>query len=40
MPGRFIDNETARAIMDEFLNTPFEGGRHEARVASIPVRQG
>ena len=40
MPGRFIDNETARAIMDEFLNTPFEGGRHEARIASIPVRQG
>ncbi|MBO4661471.1 MAG: RpiB/LacA/LacB family sugar-phosphate isomerase [Bacteroidaceae bacterium] len=38
MPGRFIDNDTARGIMDEFLNTPFEGGRHEARVASIPVK--
>ena len=38
MPGRFIDNDTAKGIMDEFLNTPFEGGRHEARVASIPVK--
>ena len=39
MPGRFINNDTARDIMDEFLNTPFEGGRHKARVASIPIRQ-
>ena len=39
MPGRFIDNETARQIMDEFLNTPFEGGRHEERVAAIPLQK-
>lgn len=39
MPGRFINNDTARDIMDEFLNTPFEGGRHKARIASIPIRQ-
>ena len=32
MPGRFIDNEMARKIMDEYLNTPFEGGRHQARI--------
>ena len=36
MPGRFIDFDMARAIMDEFLNTSFEGGRHERRVAKIP----
>ena len=28
----------ARKIMDEYLNTPFEGGRHQARVDSIPVK--
>ena len=38
MPGRFITNEEADAIMDEFLATPFEGGRHIARVAKIPVQ--
>ena len=37
MPGRFIDNETARQIMDEFLNTDFEGGRHQVRIDSIPL---
>lgn len=38
MPGRFISEEEADAIMDEFLATPFEGGRHIARVAKIPVQ--
>lgn len=38
MPGRFIDNATAEAIMDEFLSTEFEGGRHQARVDKIPVK--
>ena len=38
MPGRFIDNKTAEKIMDEFFNTPFEGGRHERRVEKIPVK--
>lgn len=38
MPGRFIDTATARAIMDEYLTTPFEGGRHQLRVDSIPVK--
>ncbi len=37
MPGRYIDEAMARAIMDEFLNTEFEGGRHIQRVAKIPV---
>ena len=38
MPGRFIDNETARAIMDEFFNTEFEGGRHIPRINRIPLQ--
>ena len=38
MPGRYIDTETARKIMDEFLNTPFEGGRHIRRIEKIPVK--
>ena len=36
MPGRFIDNEMAAKIMDEYLNTPFEGGRHQQRIEAIP----
>ena len=37
MPGRFIDNDMARKIMDEFLSTEFEGGRHQRRVNKIPL---
>jgi len=37
MPGRFIDNKTAEKIMDQFFNTPFEGGRHEKRVKKIDL---
>ena len=37
MPGRFIDNDMARRIMDEYLSTPFEGGRHQARIDAIPL---
>lgn len=39
MPGRFIDNNMARKIMDEFFSATFEGGRHQKRVDKIPVRQ-
>ena len=39
MPGRFIDNKTAGAIMDEFFKTTFEGGRHQRRVEKIPVNK-
>lgn len=38
MPGRFIDKETATAILEEFFNTEFEGGRHQARIDKIPVK--
>lgn len=38
MPGRFITTDEARAIMDEFFATPFEGGRHVRRIEKIPVQ--
>lgn len=38
MPGRFIDNDMARKILDEFFATEFEGGRHQLRVDSIPCK--
>ena len=37
MPGRFIDEDMARKIMDEFFTTEFEGGRHQKRIDKIPV---
>ncbi len=38
MPGRFITNEEAKAIMDEFFATDFEGGRHQKRVDKMRVQ--
>ena len=38
MPGRFIDEDMATRIMDEFFATEFEGGRHQARIDKIPVK--
>lgn len=35
VPARFVTEETAQAMLREFLNTPFEGGRHELRVEKI-----
>jgi ribose 5-phosphate isomerase B len=35
LPARFIPQELALLIVDEFLNTPFEGGRHQRRVEKI-----
>ena len=39
MPGRFIDHGMARKIMDEFLLTNFEGGRHQRRVEKIAIHR-
>lgn len=39
LPARFITNDEAVAILDEYFSTEFEGGRHEARIAKIPVQQ-
>ncbi|NJK96254.1 MAG: RpiB/LacA/LacB family sugar-phosphate isomerase [Bacteroidales bacterium] len=38
LPGRFITREQAVAIIDQFLNTSFEGGRHEKRIKKIPLQ--
>ncbi len=38
MPGRFIDSEMARKILDEFFATDFEGGRHQRRIDKIPLK--
>jgi ribose 5-phosphate isomerase B len=39
LPGRFISVEEAYGIVDEFLNTAFEGGRHATRIANIPLKK-
>lgn len=36
LPGRFISEELALSMVEAFLKTGFEGGRHERRVAKIP----
>jgi len=35
LAGRSIDEDTAFAIVDAFLSTAFEGGRHQVRVDQI-----
>jgi len=37
LPARFVDEGKADAIVDAFLNTAFEGGRHSARVEKIEL---
>lgn len=39
LPARFIDNTEAAAIVDKFLSTAFEGGRHAIRTAKIPMKE-
>ncbi|GGE34191.1 ribose 5-phosphate isomerase B [Psychroflexus planctonicus] len=35
IPARFVSLEEALEFVDVFLNTPFEGGRHQNRVEKI-----
>ena len=35
MGARVIDEKLALQIVDTFLDTPFEGGRHERRVRKM-----
>ncbi|MCL2502346.1 MAG: RpiB/LacA/LacB family sugar-phosphate isomerase, partial [Bacteroidales bacterium] len=35
-PARFVPIQTALDIVDAFLHTSFEGGRHQQRVEKIP----
>ena len=37
LPGRFINQAQAIAIIKVFLNTKFDGGRHEKRIKKIPI---
>ena len=39
LPARFIDNVTAINIVETFLSTPFDGGRHERRIEKMPVTE-
>ena len=35
LPARFVTDEDAKKILKTWLETPFEGGRHERRVVKI-----
>ena len=35
IPGRFVNESVALSMVQTFLDTPFEGGRHQRRVAKI-----
>lgn len=37
LPARFISSDTALKLVEVFLKTPFEGGRHQRRIDKIPV---
>ncbi|HIU05937.1 MAG TPA: RpiB/LacA/LacB family sugar-phosphate isomerase, partial [Candidatus Coprousia avicola] len=39
LSGRFVDLAVNKEIVKTFLETPFEGGRHEGRVAKIAALQ-
>ncbi|MCC8118516.1 MAG: ribose 5-phosphate isomerase B [Bacteroidales bacterium] len=38
LPARFIEPTLAIEIVEAFLNTDFEGGRHARRIAKMPVQ--
>lgn len=38
LPARFISKEKALSIVNAYLNTEFEGGRHQKRVEKIPIK--
>ena len=40
LPARFLTSKEAIEIVDVFLTTEFEGGRHERRVNKINKQQG
>ena len=37
LPGRFISDEEGIGILKNFLETKFEGGRHQDRISKVPV---
>jgi ribose 5-phosphate isomerase B len=38
IPGRFVSDEEAVAIVETYLNTEFEGGRHKRRIDKTPLK--
>jgi ribose 5-phosphate isomerase B len=38
LPARFISLDLAKKIVDVFLSTEFEGGRHQRRIEKIPIK--
>lgn len=38
LPARFISYELACEIVDTFIATPFDGGRHQRRIEKIPIK--
>ena len=38
LPARFVTNDEAVTMLDAFLGTAFEGGRHEKRIAKMAVK--
>ncbi len=39
LPGRYISEVEAFKCVDEFLNTGFEGGRHQDRIEKISINE-
>lgn len=37
MPARFISIDLAKQIVEAWMNTAFEGGRHQRRIDKIPL---
>lgn len=38
LPARFVGEGEAMEIVDTFLDTAFEGGRHQRRIDKIPIQ--
>ena len=38
IPSRFISKDEAIKIVETFINTDFEGGRHQRRIGKIPCQ--
>lgn len=39
IPGRFVTDEEAIAIVEAFMSAEFEGGRHQKRIEKIPAKE-
>lgn len=39
LPGRFITEKEAIAMVEAFLTCPFEAQRHERRISKIPIKK-